>query len=116
MELRAPAAGEHAPVPLEESGEVVERLRCERLDGEVRHAGNVLRAPAPPGAALEMTGRSGFDGSGQRLGARHLRTRPAPARAITTTHPATNSASPTSPPTSAAVAPPRNQPIAPAPP
>jgi hypothetical protein len=38
MEMRTPAAGEHALVPLDESGEVVERLRRERLDCEVGHA------------------------------------------------------------------------------
>src|SRR5215207_6509894 len=43
VELRAPAAGEHAPVPLDESGEVVEGLRCERLDREIGHAGKLNR-------------------------------------------------------------------------
>src|SRR5262245_65375208 len=43
MELRAPAAGEHAFVPLDESGEVVKRLRRERLDSEVGHAWNLRR-------------------------------------------------------------------------
>jgi hypothetical protein len=41
MEMRTPATGEHALVPLDESGEVVERLRRERLDREVGHADNV---------------------------------------------------------------------------
>src|SRR4029077_14778654 len=43
MEPRAPAAGEHALVPLDESGELVERLRRERLDRVVGHTGNLTR-------------------------------------------------------------------------
>jgi hypothetical protein len=43
--MRTPAAGEHALVPLNESGEVVERLRRERLDREVGHAVNVPPIP-----------------------------------------------------------------------
>src|SRR3954454_12190534 len=41
MEPCTPATREHAPIPLDETGEVAERLRRQRLDGEVGHAGNL---------------------------------------------------------------------------
>ncbi len=70
MELRAPAAGEHAPVPLDESGEVGERLRRERPDREVGHAGNLTRiadvprpvAGAVPGRRARSRGRGARPG------------------------------------------------------
>src|SRR5690349_4194205 len=56
MKMRAPATGEHALVPLDESGEVVERLRRERPDREVGHAWNI--PPIPDALRPEARSRS----------------------------------------------------------
>lgn len=55
MELHAPATGEHARVPLDESDEVAECLRRERLDREVRHGGSACRTRSGVTTGVEDT-------------------------------------------------------------
>jgi len=67
MEVRAPAAGEHALVPLDESCEVAECLRRERLDREVGHAWQRTRHRGPS-ASGGSRGHSGVNAVTGALG------------------------------------------------